>query len=203
MSIVIGVCGEGFCTLFSDNWSIVPADGSWMVRTESTQKIFRINERLILGATGVFEAGEDICGPLRGLGSPENLRLTEASAALIQFMDQDHKRLQLLEHRNYLLGGVNLRGQLCLWQLHFNAQLGYTEIATYQPDRSHRYGTVLSLPFSRSDRQRYWLNCIHYATVNCRTQDQLIFNMTQIIRDLHAGDRTTGDEVQYQSIALP
>lgn len=200
MSIVIGVCGRDFCTLFSDNWNVLSDDSGRTVHTASAKKVFRINDQLILGTTGVFDTDEDICGPVRILENSESLRLTDAGAALIQFMDQDHVRLQACEHRNYLLGGINLHGQLCMWHLHFNAKLGYTEISTCQPDSSHRYATLLSLPFSRPDQQQYWINRVHYATLNCSTQDELVSPVTRIIQDLHAANPATGDQIQYQTI---
>lgn len=70
VSIVVGVCGTNFCSLISDGRKINPVaedDNKFRILDESFPKVFKVNKRVLLGATGIFPVDEKITDPIKCL----------------------------------------------------------------------------------------------------------------------------------------
>lgn len=87
MSAVIAVCGTNFCTFAADRRMVIPDENTFLCANDETDKIFKVNDRVLLGMTGIFWRWEHltglhgsaqyVCGPSQGrscsvFGSPQN-----------------------------------------------------------------------------------------------------------------------------------
>ena len=76
MSVVIGICGTNFCTFWADGRRVVSdpetATGYRVDGDDHYQKIFKLNDRVLFGASGVFLMGEDLRDPVNTIADLSN-----------------------------------------------------------------------------------------------------------------------------------
>ena len=202
MSAVIGVCGTNFCTLCSDSRKVVNKGGKFVVDSDTTQKVFKINDRVLLGATGLFDIGELSYAPLKVYQDPSVITLRMAYKAVLDYIER-HKRSHMMlgRARNYLVAGKDNHGQFCIYEVHFNPMTEKTETVLRKPKPPQfNFAVSCSLPFSLTDDTQECIDAVAYVLNHSRTHGEMVSGVGNIICKISETDETVGGEIQSVSV---
>lgn len=192
MSTVIGVCGINFCLFAADTRMVTEQNGSLVFHNDDTKKIFKINQNVLFGATGLFHANETIIKPLEFFPNPNVVTVSNAQAATLDYMRQ---HLSTLSVRNYLIGGKNDSGEFSLTYLHYNKATHNIDVQVFKPVPPHSFAIICALPASlEPDAQRYQ-DLVGQLVNQCTSINDLVEGLAKIIRDIADKDASVGKKV--------
>lgn len=201
MSAVIGVCGTNFCTLCSDSRKVANGKNKWEVASDSMQKIFKLNDRVLVGATGIFDAEESLLAPFEEYNDVSAMTLRVAYKAVIAYIEQKKSRMLDIAARNYLVGGKDNMGQFCIYEINYNPVGKHTTTVLRKPDPPQfNFAVSCSLPYSLTDDTQECIEAVAYVLNRSRTHGEMVSGVGNIIRKIAEMDETVGGEVQSVSV---
>ena len=202
MSVIIGIVSDNFCSLISDgrlvSVSQVESKIEQNVVSDEAQKIYKLNSRVLIGGTGIFQTTETVLTPLVSIKDGSTASVKVVYASVRDFLHR-HKD-DINQARNYVIGGKDKSGRFCLYQMHFNPLTHKIEQEKWEPKMAGQYGVVCSLPPSLSDKTSYYLaeieKCIHSA----QTHDKLLEKVSDVIVRIANVDDTVGKQTYSVSV---
>ena len=192
MSVVIGVCSTNFCLFAADTRRVTARGDSLVFDNDSTQKIFKINQNVLFGATGLFGASEALLDPLAMFPSPDMITVSNAQNAT---SDYTRHCLSKLSVRNYLIGGKEDSGEFSIRYLHYNGENRNIDIQVFKPTPPYAYAFVCALPADLNAESIQYQNLVGQLINRCTTIPTLVEGLAQIIRDISDRDSSVGKEV--------
>lgn len=197
MSAIIGVCGSNFCSLIADTRRTTNYDGVYVPTDDSTQKIFRMNDNLIFGATGYYNFGEAILAPFDGLDTSKMNKDT-ALQSILDYLEQ--KKFIIPMMRNYIIGYKDASGTFGLCDIHMNFETYKPEVTEKRIHHGNDFAISCLLPPKVSLKQTYYLDLVGQAVKLSKTNDELYQYVAAIIRDIADIDDSVGKTVRVVSI---
>ncbi len=197
-SAVIGVCGENFCTFFADSRKIESVGSESQVANDNTKKIFKFNEKVLFGATGLFQKDEEMLTPFKGthrkkLTVDDTLKAAQLYAKKIA----GNNALSSLT-RNYLIGG-KCGGRFCIHEIHINPGTREVELGIKQPGHNE-FGISVCLPRDLTAQVDKWTSKVEACIKSSRTHDEMIRKVKRVITEMAGADTLVGGEVYTISI---
>ena len=119
MSAIIGICSTQFCLFVADCRLMAIQNGLTTFANDDTDKIFKINNNLICGATGAFVDGEDFLEPLKCFSSLDSITFDMALNAIKDYTICNFQMIDSCGARNYILGGKQ-DGVYYMCTIHYN-----------------------------------------------------------------------------------
>ena len=195
MSTIIGICSSKFCLLVADRRSVSIHDGSISLINDKTDKIFKLNDDVVYGVTGVFAEGEELLDPLNCLNNNKNITLNKVLNAIKNYTIDKFPIIKSCKHRNYIFGGKqNGKYHLCIIQ--YNAQTEKFEYNEFTPTGDGiDYHIILpnnAIPFEnelKSDMSEIF--------TKAKTVDELILETVKVIAKIADIDNTVGKTMNY------
>lgn len=192
MSAVIGVCSTNFCLFAADTRMVSERGDSLVFDNDSTEKIFKLNQNVLYGATGLFSASEKLLDPLAIFPAPDVVTISNAQNATLDYMRHHISKLSV---RNYLIGGKEDSGEFSIRYLHYNKETRNIDIQVFKPTPSYAYAFVCALPASLNAESMQYQNLVGQLINRCTSITTLVEGLAQIIRDISDKDVSVGKEV--------
>ncbi len=201
MSTIIGLCGTNYCLLASDSRMVTPdEEGNWTVKNDSTNKIIKVNDNVIYGATGQFWSSERIDEPIRHREYTNEASLLETVAITEKYMADNLVKVMSFR-RQYIIAGREYDGSFCIVTIRLNDEKKGIERTVYRSDDPRHHASVIALPASLSDKEnaeRY--SAILYGEViKCKSLNELIASVNNVIHQIADADvqHTVGGDTKY------
>lgn len=194
VSIVVGICGTNFCSLISDGRKIDPVaetDNKFCVLDESFPKVFKVNKRVLLGATGIFPANEKITDPLSVYPVKDIITPRMAQQVVERYLEKMKREVSY--PRNYLVGGKNAKGKFSIREIHFNPQTD--DIVTTNREPEEGFAISCALPANLMANQNKVLQTIGELVRASKTHTQMLEYVKQLIQGLYTYDNTIGGKI--------
>ena len=195
MSAIIGICSTQFCLLVADRRLVSIQNASTVVANDDTDKIFKINNDLIYGATGVFVDGEDFLEPLKCFSSFENITLDMALNAIKDYTICNFQMIDSCNARNYILGGKqDSKYYMCI--IHYNGKIKKFEFESYcSSGDTIKYQLILppnAVPFENQLRAE-----MSDMFDKAKTIEALIIESGKLITKIATIDDSVGNTMNY------
>lgn len=135
-NLIIGFCNSKNAMLFTDSRGIMKVDNGYLVY-DNCKKLFRINNRLIIAASGKFFHDEMINEPFKdSFYSDLNI---DGACELIQEYFLDMKALEkIMMERTYVLCGYDNQNNICIVYIRYNEDTDEIEEQRYYGSDSDR-----------------------------------------------------------------
>lgn len=197
MSAIIGVCGTNFCTFVSDGRLVVSDGDKWRTSKEDFQKIVRINDKLIYGATGVFKESESLLDPLNVYPDKSGLTMRLAHKAILAHAEKVKDKIPCA--RNYLLGGKDNKGNFCIYEIHINFETYEVETAERKPEQitetTSTFGISCALPSKLIQEKEHWINKVEQCILSSKYHQDMIDKISGVIGEIADKDDTVGKKI--------
>ena len=132
MSVLIGICGEEYCLLFGDTRRVRYEGDQVRVTDDQSQNIFRVNDRVLFGMTGLGEGTEALFAPLRGFREKEAITLRLAVRASGDYLRRSMANLP--GPMCCVAVGSDNRGRFCACEISGDPAAGQVETAERRPE---------------------------------------------------------------------
>lgn len=185
MSVIIGVCGQNFATLWADK-RILEYNGNKVssVKDDAT-KIFQVNSNVLFGVAGSFRQSENMCGALSTLVSPKTASVKVCKDATLSFLKKNQRSDQVLFARNYFLAGKQCDGTFVMYTIHWDPAVGKIQTKQYYPYGDiETFGVALALPDTPMQFQQDCKDSANRLVLASKTYEDLDVGMTSLIREI-------------------
>lgn len=198
MSAVVGICGESFGLLFGDTRKIRFKDGNFEkpeVVNDTTQKIFQINGRVMVGATGLFAGNEkELLAPFDGFSDKDVISMRLAAKAIKSYLERIASTVP--GPRGYIVVGKDNRGRFCSYEIRINTETGMVELTenTLDPNRNN-YAISCALPRSLARYKDTYLNKISECILSSTRVEEMAQKVCRVIQEMSDKDMSIGKEI--------
>lgn len=141
MSMIICLCGLNFCSMVSDGRKIDMADGS--VLSEDEKKIFKLNDRVLFGAAGIFRGDEKI---LDAVSSVPNLATASAKIIKNAVLSYLKENRESLPRRSYIIGEKVKDGDSRIYEITFDPAIKKPQVVLREPNRINNFALSVAVP---------------------------------------------------------
>ena len=200
MSMIMAVCGMNYCMMAGDRRRVTPDEDNIVPEDESFQKVFKINDHLLFGATGWFYRAEELLDPLAGVDL-STVSIETAVAFVENYMTDNIKRIINLQNRNYILAGREFDGQYCIVSVRYNPNKCSVDEVVYRPDGvAGNIAYTLALPPSMVPVAKEYSDVFGTAIRACKSNDDLSKLMSNCIREVAKHDDTVNSDVDVYMV---
>lgn len=197
MSVIIGVCGLNFGLFIADKRMVTVCKDKVYFKNDDTEKIIRLNEHVVFGATGIFDSDESIDQPFLSWPNVNDLDFDLACQIVKEHCRMITARIKSHGHRAYIIGGKTIDGKfkMCNMRLDSISKQFVTQIHTPTESTAPLCYCISLPPKAASDQYRFELLL---KTLLCDTAkkngsiDDLIRGIQDIIAYISDIDETVG-----------
>ena len=201
MSTVIGICGTNFCSLCADSRKVTNDKNTVKVVNNTTQKVFKINDRVLFGATGVFKSTENLLDPLKVYPDKSVITVRTAYKAVIDYINRNKSIIDWCYFRNYMVGGKDNKGRFCIYEIHFNPDTGEVDTTLRMPSPPmFNFSISCALPLNLQGEEQEYINKVGNAISSSNTHGEMLNGIKDVIKEISKKDITVGGEMQVVSI---
>lgn len=151
MPTLIGVCSKHGVILCGDSRMVTFIDDS-VANIDDCRKIFKVNDRLIYGVSGMFPVDAKLVDPLVGKNC-ERLSLNAAMKAVEDYL-LEQKAISEIHECSYVLAGEDRGGRPCIVSVRYDE--ADDTIYTDRQFCMNKDVLWLSLPPAASQNEEYW-----------------------------------------------
>ena len=196
MSVVIGICGLNFCTFIADTRMISFEEADkYKIDNDKTHKIFKINERVLLGCSGQFIAGESLIAPIDPYVDKGALSVRTVLKAVTHYLDNNCQHVPY--KRNYLIGGKDNDGKFCIYEVHFTGLGQYTTTLKKVELPICNAATSCLFPSSIGNRAQEFSNKVTNCVLTAKNSQDLIHKLEDVIIQISDIDNSVGKNTEY------
>lgn len=194
MSVVIGICGTNFCTFWADGRRVVSdpetATGYRVDGDDHYQKIFKLNDRVLFGASGVFLMGEDLRDPVNTIADLSNASAKMVKNAVVDYLKTKHDP-ELI--RNYLVGGKERNGAFVIYEIAWDTAQRKALVVERRLKQSRGGYTIsMSLPIGEKQLAQKALSAAQAMVQQASDHEDLKHKMASVIYSISRFDDTVG-----------
>ena len=88
MSAVIGVCGLNFCSFIGDRRRVTNGEKTWELIDDNTQKVFKLNNNVLFGMTGLYYTRDNILDPISSIQNLKKASVKSVVDAVISYINK-------------------------------------------------------------------------------------------------------------------
>lgn len=201
MSTVIGVCGTNFCTFCADSRRVAYSSGGIEIVDDSTQKIFKLNDRVLFGAMGIFTLSENYLDPFNVYPNKSVITVRMAYKAVVDYINRNMNSIYGCLFRNYFVGGKDNKGNFCIYEIHLNPETHEAETTLRMPQPPmYNFSISCGVPFSLQAQKEKYMDLVGVAVTSGRTHWDMLHGIRNIINEIAKNDITVGGEMQTVSV---
>lgn len=202
MSLIIAVCGTNFCSFVADN-RLVRYKGFYSgpkFVSDNYQKIFKINDRILLGVAGKFYTEFDPLAPLKVYPDKSVLTMRMAAKAIID--DFSSASFDMVSGLKYMVGGKDNKGRFCICEITPNHSTGIFQAEWKYPNPpAQNFAVSVALPSSLLATQNELLDEVETAITSNTRHDQMMKDLGLLVRKTADKDMTVGKKVTYLTVS--
>lgn len=201
MSTVIGVCGTNFCTFCADSRRVAYKSGDIEIVDNSTQKIFKLNDRVLFGAMGIITASENYLDPFNVYPDKSIITVRMAYRAVVDYINRNMNSISGCKYRNYFVGGKDNKGNFCIYEIHLKAEAKEIETTLRMPKPPvYNFSVSCGVPFSLQAQKQNFIDIIGNTIASSTTHADMLSGIRNIINKIAKMDITVGGEMQTFSV---
>lgn len=194
MSVVIGICGTNFCTFWADGRRVVSdpetATGYRVDGDDHYRKIFKLNDRVLFGASGVFLMGADLRDPVNTIADLSNASVKIVKNAVVNYLKTKHDP-ELI--RNYLVGGKERDGAFVIYEITWDIVQRKARVVERRLKQSQGgYAISMSLPIGEKQLAQKALSATQAMVQQASDHEDLKHKMASVIYSISRFDDTVG-----------
>ena len=194
MSAIIAVCGKTFCAFVADLRLVsIDENGDIRFNNDNTEKIFKLNNQLVYGATGIFNSNETFFTPLDFFEDYTYLTVNPICAAINEYMFSNLSMLKRNKARTYLIGGKDNNGEFTLHAIKYDATTNTIINEDYTPSEDG-ITFCLSLPSQAILYEENYKSMVKKAIINSSTDLDLVKNTSSVIKEIAKMDSTVSEK---------
>lgn len=202
MSVVIGICGTNFCTFWADGRRVVSdsetTTGYRVDADDHYQKIFKLNDRVLFGAAGVFLMGEYLLDAVSGIADMSNASVKMVKNAVVDYLKTKHDP-ELI--RNYLVGGKERNGAFVIYEITWDTAQRKALVVERRLKQSRGgYAISMSLPIGEKQLAQKALSAAQAMVQQASDHEDLEHKITSVIYSISRLDDTVGPEAMSLTI---
>ena len=199
MSAIIGICGENFCSFVADTRLTHNSGDEYIVANDTTQKIFKVNDHVLFGMTGLFRTGEEILVPLDIYPEKDVVTLRMAYKAVLGYLEKNKYKIPLM--RSYLIGGKDNKGRFCIYEVHMNFETYKAETVLRMPEPPvTSYGIFCAIPPELHDRKNEFLDMAGDCITSSGELGEMLQKVAGVIGKIADADGTVGRTITALSV---
>lgn len=194
MSAIIGVCGTNFCSFVADKRRVEDSVNGIKVVDDNFEKIFKINDRVMIGATGWFGSDETILAPLDVYPDKSVVTIRTALREILRYIEEN--KTQIHRDRNYLIGGKDNKGTFCIVEVHVDGESSsVTGMNRVPQPPEYNYAVSCALPASLAGKEDEYISKVGGCINASSTLDDMVVKVKGIIRGIANIDKSVGNHV--------
>ena len=195
MSAIIAACGVKFCAFIAD-LRVVTFDenDNPTFANDHMQKIFKLNDNVLFGATGRFNGGETIFSPLSRFSNFEGLTITAVCTAVKEYMTENMEILKRNKARTYLIGGKDSRGNYTLRVIRYDESNNKIVYDDYTPVSAVSTSYALALPSKAQLQEPKYTLMLEDVIRNATTIQNVVDGAKAIIQEIAKVDSTVSEK---------
>lgn len=199
VSAVICVCGTNFCTLWGDTRRTTNVDGKWIIENDKTQKVFKLNDRVVYGVTGVFDRSETLLTPIESIKDIQHAKLTDVRDAIVEYLNTKRDAIVDLPS-NFVVGGRDSSGVFCVYEIRFNTSTREVDVTARRPTIFKNFATTIMLPKKAESFLDYYFDQINTAVNSCRTHKELVAKVAKMTASVADLDDTVNRDITVVTV---
>ncbi len=201
MSTVIGVCGTNFCTFCADSRRVTYKSNGIEVVNDTTQKIFKLNDRVLFGAMGIFTDVENFLDPFNVYPDKSVITVRMAYKAVVDYLNRNMNSICGCMFRNYFVGGKDNKGKFCIYEIHLNTETREIETTLRMPEPPiYNFSVSCGVPFSLQAQKQDFIDSVSNVVPSSTTHADMLNGIRNIIQEIAQNDITVGGEMQTVSV---
>lgn len=202
MSTIISVCNRNYCILLADQRKCMTEGGVWAPFDEHYQKIYKLNQNILFGATGMFSSRETIMSPFESVGDLNCLSIDECVQLLADYMISSDTYREVEIPRNYILGYRNpttgfgiceIKRNPITWEVEINRRI--------PPSDSNDFITSCFLPKILPQEREIIQSKIQDALIKNNDINDAIYDLIRIIGYIATKSITVNNNVTVLSLS--
>lgn len=199
MSAIIAICSCDYCAFIADLRMVnINSNSTITVNSNNIHKIFKLNNKLIFGATGKFENNENILSPLKMYPTYDYLSFEMLDNAIHEYTITSISKIRSCGNRRYIFGGVTSDDEFCVKMYSYNAQTGRFCEDVLKPT-SNGVGWRLLIPSKAVTNQDKYTLTIKNA-IQTQSINKIIQSAQSVIKEISIIDDTVCEETIYYDI---
>ena len=200
MSVLIGVCGEEYCLLFGDTRRVRYEGEQVRVIDDQSQNIFRVNDRVLFGMTGLAAGTEALFAPLRGFQDKGAITLRLAARAAGDYLRRSMGALQ--GPACCLAAGSDNKGRFRVCEITCDPAGGQIETAERRPEPpGSPWGMSCILPPGLAGEREHYLEQLERIARKAGSPEELAEQVCNLIRRMAKRDPAVGRAVNVYMIS--
>ena len=200
MSVLIGICGEEYCLLFGDTRRVRYEGEQVRVTDDQSQNIFRVNERVLFGMTGLPAGTEALFAPLRGFREKEAITLRLAVRAAGDYLRRCMGSLP--GPACCVAAGIDNKGRFCACEITGDPAAGQVETVEKRPETSGApWGIACILPPGLAGEREDYLKRIEACAAGAGSPEDLAEQVCGLIRRMAKKDPAVGKAINVYMIS--
>ena len=194
MSVVIGICGTNFCTFWADGRRVVSdpesPTGYRVDGDDHYQKIFKLNDRVLLGASGIFQMSEDLLGAVNEIADLQTASVKMVKSAVLDYLKTKHDPDLI---RSYLVGGKERNGSFVIYEITWdNIRRKACLLERRLKQSQSGYAISMSLPIGDEQIAHKALSAVQTMVQQANNHEDLKHKMASVIYSISRLDDTVG-----------
>ena len=200
MSVLIGICGEEYCLLFGDTRRVRYEGGQVRVTDDQSQNIFRVNDRVLFGMTGLLAGTEALFAPLRGFRDKEAITLRLAVRAAGDYLRRSMGSLP--GPTCCVAVGSDNKGRFRACEIAGDPATGQVETAERSPEPpGSPWGITCILPPGLAGERERCLEQIKACAARAGSPEELAEQVCSLIRNMAKRDPAVGKAINVYMIS--
>lgn len=198
MSVLIGICGEEYCLLFGDTRRVRYEGEQVRVTDDRSQNIFRVNDRVLFGMTGLSAGTEALFAPLRGFRDKGAITLRLAVRVAGDYLRRSMGALP--GPACCLAVGIDNKGRFCACEI--TGDGGQVETAERRPELPESpWGIACILPPGLAGERAHYLEQIESIAQKAGSPEELAEQVCSLIRRMAKRDSAVGKAINVYMIS--
>lgn len=199
VSAIIGVCSNNFCAFLADNRRVSYVKDGIRFEDDDTQKIFRLNDSILYGMTGVYAADETISDAIQAIKNVKHATIDDIRDTVLDYLKE--RKYSIPPSRNYLIGGKMPNSSFRIYEIHMNFETFSPEVSVRAPLASAltsgkvTFGISCLLPEKARERKDYFLGRVEQAITSSTTLNEMLRKAAGVIGDIAKIDDSVGSNV--------
>ena len=199
MSAIIAICGMNYCAFVADlRITLYDKNSNPIGAVDNKEKIFKINDNVLYGATGMFDFGETFSSPLEMFANFNGLTVTAVCSAVKEYMLGNLEVLKRNQKRTYLIGGKNSSGKFILRVLKYDAVNNRILQENYSSEDG--IAICMALPSQAELQEERFRRMAREAVLDSKTELELVNNTARVIREIAHVDPTVSEKAMVHFV---
>ena len=194
MSVVIGICGTNFCSLIADGRLGVGEYPNLSIVSEKVMKVYKINDRVLLGGAGWFHGSEDITSPLDVFPDKKEITLKTAVDAVVAYIEG--QKSEITTTRFYLVGGKDKNANFALYEFQFDASNQKLTVSPRIPQPPvSTFAVSCCFPPKIKDRQSEFFTKVCDCISTSKMHEEVLCKVGHVIGEISCVDESVNKNI--------